>query len=301
MVVVGLGQGLAVDELACAGGRGAFPEGANVVQTAVLVEDRRGDGQLFIRMIADSQAQDLGVREIGALVDRRGSVQGRVEVLAIDIAALMAVPGAEAKAEHVLDDRTADRQTRLIGGVAAIGPGKLRPSIGGVGLQVRLGRDEPDRAAFGTAAEQGALRSAQDLHPVKIEHQGVGVGRRITDHAGLDRRVVNIDAGGGRSDLGINAPDGDVGLGAETVRVELNARRQRGDVLDSLDPANVERLFIEGHDALGDFGDRLGLTGRGDDNLADRGDLVRRGLRQGAARDRKKGRRRQQSGAHGQT
>ena len=82
-----------------------------------------------------------------------------------------------------------------------------KPLIGG---QAGLGGDVAHRAAFGAGAEEGALRSAQHLDAVEIEHRRQRVVGVQAEVAHLDRRIVDIDAGGARAGGGLDAADRDV-------------------------------------------------------------------------------------------
>ena len=82
---------MAIDVLALAGVGLVFPIGADVVEPLVLPVDGRGDRHPRGRREGEGEVRHLGVRPIAVLLDRRMGDLG-IEVLTIDIAALMLSP-----------------------------------------------------------------------------------------------------------------------------------------------------------------------------------------------------------------
>src|SRR5208337_4419653 len=87
---------------------------------------------------------------------------------------------------------------------------------------------------------------AQDLDPVQVE----GLRQRLVgiegEGAHLDRRVVEVDAGGAGAAGRGDGAYGDV-VGARVV--DVDARREACDIQDVLDAANVHGILIERGDA----------------------------------------------------
>ena len=127
-----------------------------------------------------------------------------------------------------------------------------------VAAKAGLRRDVPHRAPFRTCAEQSALGAAQHLDAIEIENRGQGVVGVKAERAHLDRRIVDVDAGGARARLRNDAADGHV----MSVAIKGDARcelRQIGHRLDALD-----RHFLpgEGAHAFG-YGGKKALAARG--------------------------------------
>ena len=98
---------------------------------------------------------------------------------------------------------------------------------------------EGDRADAGVAAEQGALRAAQDFDAFHVEHRAddrahardIGAVEEDRD-AGLDRRVA------GRAD----AADGEADVGRLRALGDAEVGRDLGQVLEVDDVVLLERL-----------------------------------------------------------
>jgi hypothetical protein len=81
-------------------------------------------------------------------------------------------------------------------------------------VALRLDRIQLDRAAFGVAARQGSLGTAQDLHPIQIEKVEVGARQAGVVH------IIDVDADPGfqgRIEIGLANP-ADEGRHAGTER-----------------------------------------------------------------------------------
>ncbi|MNE36467.1 hypothetical protein D3C80_1302770 [compost metagenome] len=175
----------------------------------------------------------------------------------VDIAARVAGDEAGAEAKLVLDDGAADGDAALIADVPFLGGRKARTPVTAIVRQARRGGDETNRAALRAAAVQGALGSAQDLDPLKIEEQRHGraaAGRAAALGQGA---VVQIDARRRSAGGGIHAADGDALdciVGARIAHAEArNCARQISHVRHALaiqgflrHGRNAERRTING-------------------------------------------------------
>jgi hypothetical protein len=85
--------------------------------------------------------------------------------------------------------------------------------------------------------------------------------------ADLDRRVVDVDAGGGRAGVRGDAADRDAGGQAIAAAVELHARSQAGDVVDLPHALAVHAFLGVGGDADRHAAEGLLGPGRGDHDL----------------------------------
>ena len=79
------------------------------------------------------------------------------------------------------------------------------------------------------------------------------------ERANLDRRVVDIDAGGAGAAARGDAADGDV-VGARVV--DIHAGREARDVLKILDAANIHRFLGQRRDADRNFAEAFLVAGR---------------------------------------
>src|SRR5205823_3817144 len=190
------------------------PVVGNVVLLLVLIVDPGGDGPLLIRDPRARQPQQPGVVVVRLLLHRLQ----RDRIDAIDPAAIVAVRHREARAEGALHQGPADRRPRLIARIAVLSRGKLATAVDAGFRQARLGGDVAYRAALGPGAEQRALRAAQHFHPLDVEGLGQRLVRVEGQRAHLDRRVIEIDAGGAGAAGSGDAADGDV-VGAGVVEV----------------------------------------------------------------------------------
>ncbi len=168
--------------------------------------------------------------------------------------------------------------------------------------QAGLAGDVAHRAAFGSGAEQGALRPALYFHPVEVEHRRQGVVGVQAQGPHLDRGVVDIDPGGARPCLGADAADRDV----LAHRVEGDPGRVAGQFAEGLDPLDVHLGGGEGADAEGHLAQVLLAPAGGDHDLLHRrgrfGGLGLGGLgggRPGAGERRNRGRKDQQPAQRG--
>jgi hypothetical protein len=107
---------------------------------------------------------------------------------------------------------------------------------------------------------------AQHFDAFEIEDHRIGVATAIAERSDLDRRVVDIDAGGGGAGGRVDAADRDVG--GRVGRLEHDARRLPDHVGEVADAAAVELLLREGADAQRNLAQRFRLAGRGDDDVA---------------------------------
>src|SRR5206468_2427737 len=114
------------------------------------------------------------------------------------------------------------------GPAATLGLGGLDLGVYLLLGEARRRRDEAHRASLGGGAVQRPLRPAQDLHPLQVEQlreRSPVPGGRAGIVALLQRRVVEVDAGGRRAELRSDAADGDVGI----ALVVVAAKGQRDD------------------------------------------------------------------------
>ena len=150
-------------------------------------------------------------------------------------------------------------------------------------LRSGCGRDESHHAAFGAGAEQRALRSAQHLDPVEVEERRKDVDRAEPDMPALDRRIVDVNAGGRGAGLGVDAADVDVrilvvviGRGAVAVALERDPGAQSRQVVDAAQPLRVEFFLAERGDADRNVLQSLAAAGRRDHDFFEC--AARRGL-----------------------
>ncbi len=269
-----------------AGGRigDANPVFVVIVLVAVLVVDRGRDEDVVGRGEGERAAQDIGVDAVGVVLDAADVAA----IVAIDPAAVAARPSADPETDLIVDDRTARRGPELVARRAVLGGRDLGVRVGAETGQAGLGGDVAHRAAFRPRAEQGPLRSAQHLDPLQVEHHGQGVVGVQAQRAGLDRGVVDIDAGGARSGLGVDAADRNV----VPILVEADTGCELGQIRKGLDVEHLQPGRREGADALRHLADSLALPRGGDHHFghAARGRGVRR-RRPGGARGQQRQRR----------
>ena len=239
----------------------AHPVLVVIVDVLLFVEHAGCDQQRRIDLPCQGGAGGEGSAVIAVLVDR----VARQIIDAVDITAVAPVPGADAETEHVVDERSAERGAGFIGRRAVLRGRELGFCVSAVIGEARLRRDITHRAAFGARAEERALRSAQNFHALQIEHRRKRVVGAEAQRADLDRRVVDIDAGGRVAGAGIDAADGDV------VRrfVEGHARRVFHEVGEILDVQLVHALAGEGADALRHLAQRFFAAFGRDDHFFD--------------------------------
>ena len=258
---VALGR-VGVDVPVVAGIRVDRPVVFDVVPVAVLVVDARRDSPVLRWRPDGSQADELRRVVVAVLFEQR--LVYRVD--AVDPAAVTAVPDAGAHAELAVDDRCAASDTGLIARRATLGVRDLGTRIAARLGQAWLVGDEPDGATLGAGAEQRALRTTQDLDTIDVEGLGQCLVRVKGQRAHLDGRVVDVDTGRTCATGGGYAADRDV-VGAGVV--DVDTRRELGDVLEVLDAAQVEAFLVQRRHAQRHLAQRLFVTGRGDDDLAE--------------------------------
>ena len=245
---------------------------AAVIHGDILVKERHRDLHAVDGREGEGRLSCVGALAIGVPVHRLPGV-GRH---AIDPTAVLAAPDADAKTERVIDDRAARRSAQLVALCAVLGVGEIAAQITRIGMEARIRRDEANRSAFGACAEQGALRPAQHLDALEVEDLGEGVRVPIAGVAHLDRRIVDVDAGGGGTDIGEHAANRDVAavVALDSAGMgELNVRGQSRDVIHIADAEIVHLLLgVRRH------GDRhpldvLGAPLRGDGDFCELGIL----------------------------
>ena len=161
------------------------------------------------------------------------------------------------------DRRQVDVRFRVIGAVIAVASARPAAELAGRGLG-----DDRQRAAFGVAAEQRALRALQDLDPLDVEERGV----EAVLAAEVDAVDIDADALLARGLVGVQRHDAaDADGQCRLARLEGRDAERRdaavGEVAERLDVAVLERLRTDHRDR-----DRrplevgLGL-GRGDDDV----------------------------------
>ena len=181
---------------------------------------------------------------------------------------------------------------------------QLRTNVGRILLQARFGRDEPNRAAFGSGTEQRALRTAQHLDALDVEQRRIGIERAEGQVATLDRRVVDVDAGRGRTGRGVDAADRDVGgirVVVHGTARERHAGRQARQVIDRAHALRVHQCLAEHADADRHILQALFATLRGHDDFVERsadGGCRGRRIGGGGARAQAHHRQRERNGYH---
>jgi hypothetical protein len=127
---------------------------------------------------------------------------------------------------------------------------------------------------LGAGAEQGALRPAQHFDALQVVHPRIGVARSVTQQARLDRRFVDVEAGGRVAGRRRDAPDRNVGL-AKAAGLKVQTGRDPRDVVDLTDALLVQLLLGVGGDADRHLAERLRRTGGGDDDFVQSGGFLR--------------------------
>ncbi len=217
---------------------------------------------------------------------RRGGHAARREhaavVVDLDVAVLALVRARDPQGQLV-GDRDVDRAAEFL----AVGAAVAALDEAAEGVAGQLG-DHLDGAADGVPAGKGALRPAQDLHPVEVQKVHVRAGQggvvdviHIDADPGLQRRVeVELADAADRS--AERRPEG----GAQ--RLQGHVRRRVGDVRHVGDAAGIQGGRIHRRDGQRRVLQLLGMELGGDDNLADRrrlGGRIRRRSRLGGERD----------------
>ena len=141
-------------------------------------------------------------------------------------------------------------------------------------VELRLVGDIANDARFRAGAEQRPLRAAQYFDAVEIEDCWEGVDGTEADVARLDRRVVDVDAGGRGAGRRIDAADVDVGTfvvvvarRTHAIALEIQTGREPGQIVDILEALRIHLLLTEGEDTHGDILQSLDAAGCGDDDL----------------------------------
>ena len=243
------------------------PVTLDVVAVPILVIDARGDLDLIGDGPHGSQAEQHGLIVVGVLLV--GFKRG-FRIDSIDVTAVAPVPDRDARAQGAVHQRAARGDARFVAGCSTFGVGNLIAAVeAGLG-QARLGGDVADRAAFGARAEQGALRSAQNLDPVDVEGLRQCLVGIEGERSHLNRRVIQVDAGGAGASGGRDTANRYV---VRSGVVDVDARREARDVDDVLDTAHIHGILSEGGHAHRDFAQVFLVACRGDDDLLERADL----------------------------
>ncbi len=234
---------------------------------AILVVDAGRDGQLRGRLPGERSAHHQRVGAIGVRVCGRA---GKI-VHPIDVAAIMAPPATHPETELVVDDGAADRHAAFVAGRAVFGRGDFTLGVHAVIGEAWLRGDVANRTAFGAGAEQRALRTTQHLHAFEVEYRRQGIVGAEAERAKLDRRVVDVDAGGGVARGGIDPADGNV----VAVGVEGHAGGEADELAEVLDVQLLHALAGERADALRHLAQHLGAALCGHDDLLHPGGWLR--------------------------
>ena len=174
-------------------------------------------------------------------------VTARYGARVIDVAAIAAMPGADAEAEFVRHDRSAEGGTGLVTRVALVGVAGVDAGISAVLSETGFGRDEADRATLGARSEQGSLRPAQDFDPVEIEHLGEGGADQPYDaDPDLHGDVVEVDGRRRSAAARIDAANGQQVL--RTRHLIVDAGRSLRHVGKVRDAQLVEGCRVEDRD-----------------------------------------------------
>jgi len=169
---------------------------------------------------------------------------GRVD--AVDVAAVPVVPDAGAKAEFVLDDRATAGRADLVTRRTALREAELFMREAAVLGQARFVRDEPHRTGFRARAEQGALRTALDFHPLQVEHRRIRIADvSIRGEPPLDGGIVDVDAHRGGPEYRFQSANRDDGQqGCVTIQAEGQSRRNGRQIADALMSACTRSAWL---------------------------------------------------------
>ncbi len=242
-------RGVLVAELLLApGARGVLLEvGAHEVEGGAIRElpaQRGAHGVLL--PIVDVVARDEVVREAVAVHVDAGDAHGHVF--------------AQGKVEVTLGAAVLVVARLQLGAARGLPEHRLR------GLEVH-------GAARAVPAEEGALRTAQDLHLLHVVVLGLEETRRLEVDVVHVHGDAGITAGGGEQ--GADAADLEVAAG-EVALGEGHVRHVELEIREGVDLPGVEGRGVEGRHGDGHVLDGLGALLRGDDHFLDDGRCGRR-------------------------
>src|SRR6516225_967180 len=263
-IVIRLAQELAIAQHSGIQVREALIEYRGIVETQRLVTQRRANQHAARGRNAERHPAALALRPIGVRVDHRSGE--RVHV--VDVTAVSAIPGAEAKAESVANDGSAKCRAGFVAWTAVLCGRPLDLRLATEFRQTRLTQQQPHCATLGTLTQERALRPADDLDAINIEEQR-------TNFAKVTRKAVQwgiVDKyAGGRSAAGvIHAADREVrrDAGADRgVKVVFDARCHGGHLLQVLGTRHIDGIGRPDHQTYRNFAYRLLAAGCEYDNF----------------------------------
>src|SRR6185437_3318256 len=250
--------------------RQLLPERGRVVQVQPLEVERGGDGEIVVHRPLQRQTQ------VGSILPVRVRLRDLPVhvVFAIHIAAVAPVVRAGSESQHAIDDRTAGGYASLIARIAVVCTGKLRTHVTAVGAQARVRCYESYGAAFGAGPEESSLRTSKHLDSLHVEKDREGSDTAEADVARLDRRVIEVHAGGGGAGTRLDTADRNIGVliivvrgGGQAVALEIHSWGEQRDIVDVAHALAVELLLAERADADWHILQAFGAPLRGHNNF----------------------------------
>src|SRR6185437_9903912 len=206
----------------------------------------------------------------------------------VDVPAGLASEDAGPETQSVLDDRPAERHACLIRRVAALRRQPLCAPIRRIAGEAGSGLDVTDRTPLRAAAEQRALRAAQDLDTLQVEQRRHRRAVLRAESAGgslLQSRLVQIEARGGRRAALLTDAANRYGGVTRGLAPRQPQTRHRGlEIGDRLDALLIQSLLRLGGNGQRNAIDDVAAARCGNDDLLEPGGRVcavllrRRGL-----------------------
>ena len=295
--------GVVEGEVAEHGGAVDFAVGAEVF-AALRIGGVGVEAALFVR---DDHAAEAGARRRVLLVVQDhvdAAVRADVEVqCAAQRTGVLALQGA---AVEVLDVAIAgfverrDAALHVVADVGVVVAGEAALVVAaqadletaaatGAGLVL----DQVYGAGLGGAAEQGALRPAQDFHALHIEHFDRRAARAADRHAVLEQRDARLL--GGVVEIGGDAADRDAGV-VDALGLDFQAGHQRAEIAVVVDALGLQELAGIGVDRDRHVLDLLLALLRGDHDPVQRIGIARGGAVLGGGGQGPRGRQRRREG-----
>ena len=189
------------------------------------------------------------------------AVQGRAIEEIVDIAVVVAVHGRDRTQQFVPNERAGHTALDAVLIAAAV-PRSVRVAVRFRGW---IRRHDIDHAGRGIFPEQRALRSAQNFHPVDVEHFRGCLARPIVNHPIHDGRHRGFDAW--RSCDGADAADEYVAIFVGGAGAKVDAGYFRAHILNIVEV--LSRGLRPGHDRHGHGNclQRFSATARSDRNF----------------------------------
>src|SRR5262249_33033283 len=164
----------------------------------------------------------------------------------IHVTTVRSIPGTQSVAEHIRHQWTAERQARLVTGVATLGRRPFGAREAAESFEIGLTRHEPDGSALRLCAEQRPLRTRQYLDALEIEVRRQGTAEGVAPHC-RQRNVIEEQTGAAAVSIAYPTDD-DVGVNAGAdagEKAEVDTRDQRTDIGQALDPEVLHCLRVE--------------------------------------------------------